>query len=50
MIDQPESQDKKNEYLNNIVAETDRADKLLVELLDVAKLETQSSLNNKEKL
>ena len=44
------SQDKKNEYLNNIVAETDRADKLLVELLDVAKLETQSSLNNKEKL
>ena len=44
------SQDKKNEYLTNIVAETDRADKLLVELLDVAKLETQSSLNDKEKL
>ena len=44
------SQDKKKEYLRNIEADTDRADRLLGELLDVAKLETQSSVNDKEKL
>jgi two-component system sensor histidine kinase CreC len=44
------SQDKKKEYLRNIGADTDRAARLLDELLDVAKLETQSSVNDKEQL
>ncbi len=44
------SQDKRKAYLRNIEADTDRANRLLDELLDVAKLETQSSVNDKEQL
>ena len=42
------SQDKKTHFLNNIEVDIDRASKLLDELLEIAKLETKSSLNNIE--
>ena len=42
------SQDKKTHFLNNIEVDIDRASKLLDELLEIAKLETKSSLNNLE--
>ena len=44
------SQDKKTHFLNNIEVDIDRASKLLDELLEIAKLETKSSLNNIETL
>jgi len=42
------SQDKKSHYLNNIEADIDRASKLLDELLEIAKIENQSSPSNIE--
>ena len=42
------SQDKKTHFLNNIEVDIDRASKLLDELLEIAKLETKSNLNNIE--
>ena len=44
------SQDKTSHYLNNIEADIDRASKLLDELLEIAKIENQSSLSNIETL